>query len=149
MKNLYDNHKSKCTRPSFDEISKVLYSIVDNYSRTFIVIDALDESQDSDGCRRKFLSEIFHLQAKTRVNLFATSRFIPEIMGKFEGSVSLEIRARDEDVQRYLDGRMSLLPSFVSHNIDLQEEIKTEIIKAVDGMHIPPHTVIEDRLIFV
>ena len=59
-------------------------------------------------------------------------------MKEFEGSVSLEIRA-SEDVQRYLDGHMSQLPSCVSRSSDLQEQIKTEIIKAVDGMYIHSH----------
>ena len=85
VKNLYERHKDKRTRPSFDEISKVLHSVVTGYSRAFIIIDALDECQVSDGGRRKFLSEIFNLQAKTGANLFATSRFIPEIMKEFEG----------------------------------------------------------------
>jgi hypothetical protein len=32
---------------------------------------------------------------------------------------------------------MSRLPSFVSRSSDLKEEIKAEIIKAVDGMYVP------------
>jgi predicted ATPase len=81
MKDLYKCHKDKRTRPSFDEISKVLHSVIasPSYSRVFILIDALDECQVSDGGRRRFLSEVFNLQAKTGVNLFATSRFIPDI----------------------------------------------------------------------
>ena len=144
VKSLYERHENKKTRPSFNEISEVLHSIITDYSRTFIIIDALDEYQVSDG-RRKFLSEVFNLQAKAGANLFATSRFIPEIMTEFEGSVLLEIRASDEDVQRYLDGHISLLPSFVLRCLDLQEEIKTEIIKAVDGMYVPSYSVIVDQ----
>ena len=52
----------------------------------------------------------------------------------FKESVSLEIHASKEDVQRYLNGRMSRLPSFVLRSCALQEEIKTEIVKAVNGM---------------
>jgi Cdc6-like AAA superfamily ATPase len=144
-KRLYERHKRKRTRPSFDEISKVLHAVVVNYSRTFIIIDALDECQVSDDGRRRFLSEIFILQANTGANFFATSRFIPEIIKDFEGCISLEIRASDGDVQRYLDGHMSMLPSFVSRSLDLQEEIKTEIIKAVNGMHVRSHVVIVDQ----
>jgi len=51
----------------------------------------------------------------------------------------LKIHASVEDVKRYLDGHMSRLPSFVSRNPDLQEELKAEIIKAVDGMYVPPN----------
>ena len=130
-------HKDKQSRPSFEEILSVLHSIVTDCSRVFIFIDALDEYQASDGRHRILLSEIFSLQAKTGVNLFATSRSIPEIMKEFEGCISLEIRASEEDVQRYLDGRMSQLPSFISGKPDLQETIKTEITKAVDGMYVP------------
>jgi len=137
MKSLYERHKDKRTRPSFDEISKVLYFVILDYSRAFIIIDALDECQVFDGGRGKFLSEIFNLQAKTGTSLFATSRYIPEVMKEFKGSVSLEIRASDEDMQKYLDGHMSELPSFILRSHDLQEEIKTEIVKAADGMYVP------------
>lgn len=65
-----------------------------------------------------------------------TSRPIPELTEKFEseGAKSLEIRASDEDVQRYLKGHLSQLPSFVSRNPYLQKEIITAIMKTVDGM---------------
>ena len=134
IKSLYERHKMKRTRPSLDEISEVLQSIMANYSRTFIAIDALDECGASDGGWWKFLSEISKLQAKTGTCLFATSRFIPEITAEFKARPSLEIRANAGDVRKYLDGHMSQLRPFVSRKPDLQEEIKTEIVKAVDGM---------------
>ena len=139
IKGLYMCHKDRRTRPSSDEILKVLPSVIRDYSRTFIIIDALDECQVSNGVRRILLSKIFNLQAKTAVSLFATSRFIPEIEKEFERGkrgLSLEIRASDEDVQRYLDGHMFQLPSFVSNNLHLKEEIKTAIVNAVDGMYV-------------
>lgn len=79
------------------------------YSRVFIIIDALDECQASDSSRARFLAEIFNLQARSGVNLFATSRFIPDIVERFkeEESLLLEIRASDEDVLKYLDDRIS------------------------------------------
>lgn len=142
MKNLYERHKIKRTRPSFEEISKELESVVDSFPTAFIVIDALDECQVSDGGQTKFLSEILHIQANTRANLFVTSRFIPHIIKEFQGSASIEIRASDGDVQRYLNGQLSRLPSFVCRNLGMQEEIMTEIIKAVDGMFAPPPLVV-------
>jgi Cdc6-like AAA superfamily ATPase len=134
VKNLYERHKHKRTRPSPDEISKALHSVVTGYSLVFIIVDALDECQVSDGGRRKFLSEIFELQTKTGASFFATSRFIPEIVRDFEGSPSLEIRASDEDVRSYLKGDISRLPSCVARSRDLQEEIVSRVIKSVDGM---------------
>jgi Cdc6-like AAA superfamily ATPase len=136
VKSLYERHKDKRTCPSLDEISKALHSTVADYSRVFIVVDALDECQGSNGDRKRFLTELFDLQARTGASLLITSRFIPEIVKEFEErSVRLEIRASDDDLQRYLYGHMSKLPSFVSRNADLQSEVKIAIINAVDGMY--------------
>ena len=126
------NNRDKRTRPSLDEISKSLQSVATIYSRVFIIVDALDECQASNGWRARFLSEIFDLQTNCQASLFATSRFIPEITEKFEGRIVLEIRATKQDVRRYVDGHISHLPSFVGRNPELQEEIKTEIVKSVD-----------------
>ena len=136
VKDLYDQHKTKRTRPSLDEILRVLRSVVTMYSRAFIIVDALDECQVSDGSQARFLSELFSLQTWHGVNIFATSRFIPEISEKFRDCMQLEIRASNQDVQRYLDGHMSQLLGCVLRSPELQDEIKAEIIKAVDGMYV-------------
>jgi len=150
VKSLYERHKDKGSRPSLEEILKSLHSIATDYSRVFILVDALDECQISHAVCRKFLSEVFNLQNKTGTNIFATSRFILEIVKEFEGSISLEIRARDEDVQRYLDAHMSELPLCVSRNRALQDIIQAEVIKAVDGMYVPTRNPKESTwLIFI
>ncbi|KIX02772.1 uncharacterized protein Z518_08714 [Rhinocladiella mackenziei CBS 650.93] len=137
LKQFHKKHQQKRTRPSIDEISKALHSTVRDYSRTFIIVDALDECQAANGGRRQLLRELFDLQDKTAINLFVTSRVNPEIEREFDGrSTKLEIRASDEDLRRYLEGHMPKLPSFVSSKADLQEEIKTTIVKAADGMFL-------------
>jgi len=134
---LYNHHKEKSTRPSFDEISEILQSVAATCSKIFIVVDALDECQVSDQCRTRFLSKIFDLQTKVNANFFATSRPIMDIEKWFNGCPSCEILASDKDVRRYLDDHMSQLPSFVLSKPELQEEIKTEISRAVEGMYAP------------
>jgi Cdc6-like AAA superfamily ATPase len=136
VKSLYNRHKDKRTRPSIDEISNTLCSVTSNYSRVFIIVDAVDECQVKNGWRKEFLTKIFNLQTNHRANLFATSRFIPEIEKQFEGSMRLEIRARKNDVQKYINEHMSRLRPFVSENPLLQDEIKREIVETVDGMYV-------------
>jgi Cdc6-like AAA superfamily ATPase len=135
VKTLHENHSRKKTHPAFYEISDTLCSVVDSYSRVFFVIDALDECRNTDRAREYLLREVFKLQNETRISLFATSRFIPYIMEEFEGSRLLEIRASNEDVQRYVDGHMPR-QFCVKRNPDMQKEIKTEIIKAAGGMYV-------------
>lgn len=136
MKSLYNKHILRRTQPSFDEISQALQSVAALYSRVFILIDGLDECQESDGCRSRFLTEVFNLQAKSGANLFATSRSIHDITERFKEkqSLSLEILASDEDVRMYLDDCIShSKPKILK---DRREEIKTEITKAASGMYV-------------
>ena len=133
---LYDLYKTKRTPPSFDEISRSLQVVTIPYSRVFIIVDVFDECQIPDGCRQIFLSSLFNLQAKCGANLFVTSRPISTIEKEFEGNSKLEIRASEEDVRKYLNSQLFRLPRFVGRSPELQEEIKTDIVKAVDGMYV-------------
>lgn len=134
VKSLYDKHKDKRTRPSFDEVSKAIRSVTAICSRVFIMVDALDECHTTAGCRAKFLSEVFKLQAECRANFFATSRFIPDVTEKFKGRTTLEIQASKEDIEKYLETHMVHLSAFNDWRGKLQEEIKNGISEAVDGM---------------
>ncbi|KAF7155865.1 hypothetical protein CNMCM5623_008745 [Aspergillus felis] len=78
--------------------------------------------------------EVFDLQAKCGVNIFATSRFIPQITERFKSSMTLEIRACDEDVREYLKDR--ILQSESAILIPVSEEIQSGITNAVDGMFL-------------
>jgi hypothetical protein len=130
VKSLYNKHKDNRSRPPLEETSSTLGSIAKLYSRVFVLIDALDECRASDGSRKRLLAEVFNLG----VNIFATSRFIPQITELFEDSISLEIRATDEDVRRYLDNHMSQLPASVRRSPELQEAVTSEIVRSVGGM---------------
>ncbi|KAK1248600.1 hypothetical protein MKX08_006820, partial [Trichoderma sp. CBMAI-0020] len=112
---LYDEYNEIQKRPSLTELLEALHSVSRLYSKVFILVDALDECQETDGCRRIFLSEILKLQRETNVNIFATSRFVQEIADTFDQSVHFEIRAKDEDVQAFLD-------SLKTGNLELDDE---------------------------
>ncbi|KAJ6028685.1 hypothetical protein N7540_004261, partial [Penicillium herquei] len=135
LKKLYSQNEAKQTYPSLDDIFEALHStIIGCFSRVLIVVDALDElSQDSRG---DLLSKLFYLLGAEKTNILITSRSIPEIFHYFEGRPSLEIRARGEDVESYIEGHLKQLPSFVHQKQQLQHEIKTKISKAVDGMFL-------------
>jgi hypothetical protein len=134
MKALHNKHKDKNTRPSLEEITNALQSVANVYSRVFIAIDALDECQAME--RSLFLSKIFKIQAEANINLFATSRPILEIEKMFQGCLSVDVIADQEDIYRYIDGHILQLPRFVRDNADLQAQIKKEISTAAQGMSV-------------
>ncbi|KAG4269316.1 AGC/PKA protein kinase [Fusarium proliferatum] len=133
LKVLYDKHNVGKTRPSSEEISTTLQSVVALFTRVHIIVDALDELNAIDGCRNRFLQEIFKVQAQGCAKFFATSRFIPEITEKFGGGKTIKISAQDEDVRSFLDGKISQSAQLLQTH---REMIKTEISKAADGMFL-------------
>ncbi|KAH7120600.1 ankyrin repeat-containing domain protein [Dactylonectria macrodidyma] len=136
VRSLYEMNAGKKTRPSFDETMRALRSVCNRHSRVFIIVDALDECQVNDNCRSRIISSLFNLQDTCGLNILATSRFIPEIMEQFDRCHFLEISAHSKDVEKYVDGHMSHLPSFVRRNSDLREELKLGVVEAVDGMFL-------------
>jgi Cdc6-like AAA superfamily ATPase len=137
IKKLYEMHKRITTRPSLDEILEALNSVASLYSRVIIIVDALDECDNSGGNRQKFLSLIRDLQRKTKANLFATSRINTEIAKSLDPSLSLDIRANEHDVKSYIDGQLLLLQSDIVDD-DLRDSIRKDVVASVDGMYANP-----------
>ncbi|KAL0779255.1 hypothetical protein CaCOL14_003739 [Colletotrichum acutatum] len=133
---LYNTHQKGNTSISTQETTDLLQSLCSCYERVFIVIDALDECDRN--ARQAFLQEILRLQQRHQVNIFATTRDIPEILQSKELNdfIPVEIRASEEDVLRYVSGRITFMQSFVRSNLDLQKEIKDTIASKVDGMFL-------------
>ncbi|UQC83094.1 uncharacterized protein CLUP02_08587 [Colletotrichum lupini] len=136
LETLYNNHRKRRTLRTIQETGDLLQMISSCYERVFIVVDALDECDRN--ALQAFLPEILRLQQRSQVNIFATTREIPEILEskEFENSISVEIRAIDEDVLRYTTDRMTRMQSFVRNNLDLQKEIRHIIAEKVDGMFL-------------
>ncbi len=127
---LYKSHVNKGTRPSLDEISKLLKSELTSYSKVFVVVDALDEFQASDQFQTTLLTELRALQPV--VNLLVTSRFIDNIGREFRGMPMLEISASPMDVQTYVVNRISQSERLLRHTTK-DKALREEIIKIVVG----------------
>jgi hypothetical protein len=136
LKELYDRHKAKGNRPSLEEATRILHSLARSFTRLFVVVDALDECQTSDGSQRNLITELIELKRIADANVLATSRPVPYIVESFQSFVSLEIRAHEEDMKTYINGNIQHLPRFVDRNPELLEEIITGITKAADGMYV-------------
>lgn len=134
LKALYDDHKGERGRPSFEKVFEVLQSIIGiSYERVFIVVDALDECQESNNCRMRFIEGLFILQ-QWGANIMATSRPITDVTDKFEKSTWLEIRASDDDIRTYVDAQISYGRSKIL--LEMRAEASIGIAKAADGMYV-------------
>jgi hypothetical protein len=133
IQKLYNDHGMGTRSLSFEDVRATLRSVTSLYSRVFVVVDALDEGEDHH--LTTFFSEVFCLQKKFGVNVITTTRpAVTERLGElFKGALEIEISAKDEDVQRYVEEHMHELPSCISKG-RLKDDIKTKILDCVDGM---------------
>ena len=124
-------HKEKWTRPSVSKLLGVLVGVVKLFSRTFIVVDALNEGQETDQCIATLARYIFQIQGQTGVSFMATSRPIPMIQKIFKEAECLEQRilASNDDICGFIEGRFGELRGFVRELPELQKEIKSAIPK--------------------
>ncbi|KAE9577641.1 hypothetical protein CGMCC3_g6126 [Colletotrichum fructicola] len=133
----YEKHQYGSSPMSTDEIMEWLRSVTSYLTKIYVLVDALDECRGDGGYRDTFLTMILGLHETANVNIFATSRYIPEIETYFDDAQSIEIRASDGDVMKFLNGHMYKLPEAVTKNKELQGEIKHKIVQAVQGMFLP------------
>jgi NACHT domain len=135
LRSLYDGHHRKETRPTLDELSKLLQTEVRSSSRVFIMVDALDECSEANNTRHKLLVELAKL---TKARIFITSRpHIKDVPEYFETYLTMEIRASDDDIRKYVLERISTqrrIDRFVQRDETLKEEISNAIVRTANGM---------------
>jgi hypothetical protein len=86
----------------------------------------------------EFVQEILEWQTTCGVNVFLTSRSIPETANKLTQFPSMEVRASSKDVQRYIEANLGSLRPCIRNNMQLREEIKATVIEAADGLYGTP-----------
>ncbi|KAJ7271005.1 ankyrin repeat-containing domain protein [Mycena rebaudengoi] len=135
VQQLYQKHQSRRTSPSLDEVREIFHSTVAEYSKVFVVVDALDEYPEAH--RHILLNALAAIGGS--VCLMLTSR--PNISPKsfFPTAPVVEIRAQEEDICRYIGAQIQnsfRLSKHVKARPELSEEIEIKIAKNTDGMFL-------------
>lgn len=132
---LYAHHNHQRTRPGFEEYSRILRSLIATFTDVYIVVDALDECDWSNGARMKLIKEL----QESSANLLCTSRHLGDIEQSFANYSRLEIRASDTDVTKFLQARISeegSLVEFCGRDKTLEGTIVEKIIEKANGMFL-------------
>ncbi|KAJ7500110.1 ankyrin repeat-containing domain protein, partial [Mycena latifolia] len=131
----YDQHSEKGTEPSLDEIDQILRSAVTEWSKVYVVIDALDEYPEEE---RYILLGYLAVMGPT-VNLMLTSRPNISLHNSLTNFQVIEIRANEVDIRRYLDEQIRISPRLSLHvnaRPVLRHEIVSCLIARADGMFL-------------
>ncbi|KAL2684541.1 hypothetical protein Neosp_005619 [[Neocosmospora] mangrovei] len=131
---LFRKHRAFHTRPTLEATIQTTRDVCLKYSKTFIVVDALDECHPSNLSR--FLDALLKLQEAGGVNILATSRFKPENAPLFRGCLFREIKATNEDILKYLQDRMKHdSPSYLNDD-NMRQVFKRGVLEAAGGMFL-------------
>jgi hypothetical protein len=132
---LYKDPVTRDTRP-FIKCS-TLRAASHPLSKLFVIVDALDECAEES--RDRFLKELRDLGPK--LHLMITSRpNIVNITDYFPKALHLEIRASNEDIERFLKERLQTefrLKQYIEKDPNLGSNIITAILDKADGMLVP------------
>lgn len=131
---LYDRYKMSDTRPPIEAVLDVLRSVLNILKRAFVLVDAVDECPALDSCRKDFITQLLDLSSSAGLNVLATSRDIPDVRELFDGHKTLRINARDADIRRLIDGRMSQLSKYVRESSELRQKTVDLITKSANEM---------------
>ncbi|KAK0451232.1 uncharacterized protein EV420DRAFT_1621879 [Desarmillaria tabescens] len=93
------------TRPSLDDLHKILSQEFKLLHRVYIVLDALDEFTDNYGGREELIDMIQSLGGN--IHLLVTSRDIATIGTLFEEDTRFDIRAADKDIDAYIANKLA------------------------------------------
>ncbi|KAJ7831588.1 hypothetical protein B0H14DRAFT_2365099 [Mycena olivaceomarginata] len=135
VRRLYETHHERGTRLSLKEIYSVLHSAVLEFSSVFIVVDALDEYPEED--RDTLLRHLWKLGPA--VGLILTSRPNIKIDHVILNIETVDVRAIEEDIRKYVEGQIEKSRRLSKHiNITptLRESIEETIVKRSDGMFL-------------
>jgi hypothetical protein len=132
---LYEQHLRKKTKPTLAELSELLHVELTSCSRAFLIVDALDECDETRGTHRDLMAELLRLPSNT--SLMITSREIPSIRDELNQFCRLEIQATEIDIRTYLERcieRESRLKGHVQADPVLGITLLDTVVTKVQGM---------------
>lgn len=113
----------------FVELQDVLHRVAATFTRCFLVIDALDES---DITQRPGLFEMLDgLRTRAKIRIFASTRpHLPNIERAFENAATIEVTADEADLRTFLTRMIDRHPDPESI---MDDALRTEILEKLCG----------------
>ncbi|KAJ6595809.1 ankyrin repeat domain-containing protein, partial [Mycena vulgaris] len=131
---LHEHHREKHTRPPIDEVYRALTFIITQYSKVYIVVDALDEYPEEP---RTILLK--YLSMLPVANVLVTSRPHINLDLSFHKMQILDIYATEDDIRQYVAKNISestRLSRHVRARPELKDQIQSKILSNAQGMFL-------------
>ena len=136
LTDLYSQHTERRTHPTYLELSMILETEAREFSKVFVVIDALDECPVRNDTRTKILTELSKLST-VRVMITGRPHVTAVVLSSLGEVCQVQIRARDEDIDKYTEERIHLNENLSRHCLrseGLEETIRQTVVSKAGGM---------------
>jgi hypothetical protein len=136
LESIYDKSlmEGPTSKPQIDTFAELFIAFSAQFSKVFILIDAYDECLKED---RPLLNSWLQRFSESRIRLFMTTRPHPRgldlLAEKLQAVVSLEIKAKDDDVKRYVVEVLEKDPRAEDLHHDLKKKIVEHISIGTEG----------------
>lgn len=138
VQTLYDRHGKLKQQPSRSSLIDTFMSLLRCSRRTYLLLDALDESSEQEDMLNLVAQIIALEQQSSGINLIITSRreqLIDEVLGDLVSeTVPIQSDKVDADIEIHIEQRLSTDPELSHRPPALKEEIKEVPTKKADGM---------------
>ena len=138
LADMYSHCGNGYQQPSLDDLHSVLQQILSGFNSAYIVLDALDECSERDKILNWVQTVILHKNQNLRLHLIATSRPEKAINDKFNSyhCVDLVKASGSCNIVAYLDYQLQNDSDWQKWGPEIQDEIKSTLIKQADGMYV-------------
>ena len=125
--------------PTWKDCTELLASIVRQFDKAIVVVDALDECTEVGDRqfqnREEFVKELLGLPLK----LFITSRHLETIGGLLQSATKLEIRPDPGDIRSYLNSRIqdsTKLKAYIKKDSELKNDIINTVVTKYSEVYV-------------
>ncbi|KAH6638134.1 hypothetical protein C7974DRAFT_390939 [Boeremia exigua] len=138
---LYRRSSTNASPPTVQTLLGVMSGLVANWSRVYLVIDALEQLFSTDV--RSLLSGLLGLQETLPISIFAASDSRSDIIEQFRQCPTIDIGVdTKQDVQTYIAYRISNFPSSLR---DFSDLIEKDVMRESEGSFLLANLLL-DRL---
>ena len=138
LANLYAHYGNGHQEPTLGDLQNTLQRILDGFSSTFIILDALDECTEREKLLNWIQTFILQKDINLGLHLIVTSRPEQDIEDKFKFYHYLDLvkESKNHDLVAYLDYQLQNDSDLQKWNSGIQDQIKLTLMKQADGMYV-------------
>ena len=132
LEKIYNEDKDEKRSPTLDTFVNLFIKHVNELS-FIVLLDAFDECGEQENVLSRLIQHFYNSGIKMFITHRPHALTTPEL--HFQNFASVEIQARDEDVERFITEELDTKPKGKRLDADFRDRISTEIKNKAKGMY--------------